>query len=342
MNSTSVSPRGSSRSIGVVVPVYRVEPFVAETIASLAQQIRRPDQIVLVDDRGGDDSMGIALKAAAEHGLVVDVIDHERNRGLAAARNSGLNRLDTDLVWFFDSDDLADRRFLSELAEAVEHHDASFAMCRTALVDPAGAIRDVVEPSWADENTITGEEFARRLLANRVRGYACNKLFRRDLLGDAPFPEGVTYEDIGPALHHGLTSRTVALVDTPLYHYRDNDASISRRFGAHTVDLLAVDGHLRQALAAHGRHDRAWRELATVFRYEGSVLPVANMAARALDADPDPATAVVARSAVAEARAMIRWGDLVELARARAWRLTVPAAVLAVNAALYRRILRHR
>ena len=47
-------------------------------------------------------------------------------------------------------------------------------------------------------------ELARRLLLSEARGYACNKLFRRGLLGDAPFPEGHVYEDVAPMLRIAL------------------------------------------------------------------------------------------------------------------------------------------
>lgn len=283
------------QTIGVVVPVFRVEPFVADTMRVLSAQTRPPDQVVLVDDCGGDDSVEIALKAAAELGLQVEVVSHESNLGLAAARNHGLARLRTDLVWFLDSDDLADPTFLEHLAIVLEREDADFSMCRTARVTTTDEMREVVEPSWAGESVITGNEFARRLLRTEVRGYACNKVFRRELLGDDPFPVGRTYEDIGPALSYGLTAQRVALVDAALYRYRDNDTSISRRFGTHTTDLLAVEAEIGQILERHGRSGAAWRADAARFRVEGIVLPVANMAARALEAGPDDATAARAR-----------------------------------------------
>lgn len=331
------------RSVGVVIPVYRVESFIADTIAAVHGQTRQPEQVILVDDHGGDRSIAIADEAAERLRVPVEIVDHGRNRGLAAARNTGLARLDTDLVWFFDSDDLADPRFLEVMVDAVCREDAAFSMCRTARVAPDGTARGVVESSWRPQTSVSGLEFARRLLQTRFRGYACNKVFRRDLLGVDPFPTGVAYEDIGPALRYGLAARLVALVDDPLYRYRDNAESISRRFGPHTTDLFEVDEQLRQRLREHGLTSADWRRLATVFRYEGAILPVANMASRAIDA---PVAAAggddVAGSAVERARRLIRTRDLATLVACRQGRLALAAAVLAVSPAAYRRILRHR
>jgi len=328
-------------SVGVVIPVYRVEEFVADAVGAVHRQTRRPDQVVLVDDHGGDRSVEIAEETATRLGLPVQIVDHGRNRGLAAARNTGLAHLDTDLVWFLDSDDLADDRFLEIMVGALVREDAAFSMCRTARVGADGAMRGVVEPAWSSTR-IDGAEFARRLLQTRVRGYACNKVFRRDVLGVDPFPTGIAYEDIGPALRYGLAARTVAMVDDPLYRYRVNDGSISQRFGAHTADLFAVDEQLAQILREHDLTGRDWRRLATVFRYEGVILPVANMASRALDAPLEAERSDVAYDAVARARERIRMGDLAALLACRRSRLAVAAAVLALSPTAYRRVLRSR
>ncbi|MFT3832038.1 MAG: glycosyltransferase [Micropruina sp.] len=211
-----------SVTIGVVVPVYRVERYVAGCIASIGAQTLAPDRVILVDDRGGDASMQRALAAAKAAGLPVETLTQPENRGLSAARNAGLARLDTDLVWFCDSDDTVEPEFLQAMRDALLAADAQLAMCRTARVDEAGATLSIDEDAF-DRATMSGAELARRLLLSEARGYACNKLFRRELLGDAPFPEGHVYEDVAPMLRIALATERVALVDAPLYRYLINE-----------------------------------------------------------------------------------------------------------------------
>ncbi len=241
-----------SATIGVVVPIYRVERYVGACIASIGAQTVAPDLVVLVDDRGDDASMEVALDAARQAGLPVQVVTQRQNRGLSAARNAGLARLDTDLVWFCDSDDTVELEFLEELRNALLAGEAQLAMCRTARVDESGHTLSIDEDSFGASRTLTGAELARRLLLSEARGYACNKLFRRELLGDAPFPERHVYEDVAPLLRIALAAERVALVDAPLYRYLINETSISRRFGPHTRDLFVQDAQVRALLADAG------------------------------------------------------------------------------------------
>lgn len=335
-------------TIGVVVPVYRVEPFVAAAVEAIAAQTRRPAQVVLIDDRGGDESMTVACRAAEKAGLDVEVLTQPRNLGLAAARNRGLAHLRTDLVWFLDSDDLAAPDFLDQLTRALVDQDADFAMSRVTRVTAQGEPIDVVEPSWSPRVELTGTQFAHSLLSGNVRGYACNKLFRRSLLGEAPFPEGVAYEDIGPALQYGLRARTVALVDDPLYRYRDNAGSISRTFGPHTRDLfgvaLLVERIVSEQRGLGPQAEKSWADPWLRFRYDTVILPAANMATRSLDVtiDDDPTLRREAQDVIDLARRQIRARDLWRLARIGARRQALAGAVLASSPATYRRVLRHR
>ena len=329
-------------TIGVVVPVYRVERYVAGCIASIGAQTVTPDRVILVDDRGGDASMEQARDAARQAGLPVEVITQPENRGLSAARNAGLARLDTDLVWFCDSDDTVEPGFLEDMLRALLDRDAQLAMCRTARVDEAGETLSIDEDAFG-EPTMSGADLARRLLLSEARGYACNKLFRRELLGDAPFPEGHVYEDVAPMLRIALNAERVALVDAPLYRYLINDTSISRRFGAHTHDLFIQDQHVRALLTDAGVFDgaeaEAWCSAHLTFRYDGVVFPAANMALRAKLAGEGDREVV---GVVARARRLINWTDLPRLWRCGARRQSVAALVLALSPWLYAQVLRHR
>lgn len=336
-------------TVGVVVPVYRVEPWVESCIAAIAGQTRRPDQVVLVDDMGGDRSIDLALDAARRAGLDVRLVRHPQNRGLSAARNSGLRELDTDLVWFFDSDDGAADDFLAAMVGAFTgpySADVDVAACRTTRIDEREEILGIEEPASGGV-VVTGSEFARRLLLAGVRGYACNKLFRRELLGDAPYPEGQGYEDVIPMLRLALASRRIALLDTPAYRYRVTPGSLSQEFGTHTFDLLRQNHDVAEVLTVAGVLDSSsaddWRRELLAFRYDQVLLPAANMAARHLSTeDRDRSLDGAAEEVLRQTRSLVRAGHLWGLARSGALRQLVAASMLSVSPSAYRRILRHR
>ena len=94
--------------ISIVIPIYNVAPYVEECIQSVMNQTWKGKlECILVDDCGTDDSMKVATEKLKEYEGNIDfrVIRHERNRGLSAARNSGIDAVTGDYVYFLDSDD---------------------------------------------------------------------------------------------------------------------------------------------------------------------------------------------------------------------------------------------
>ncbi|KHL14199.1 glycosyl transferase family 2 [Mumia flava] len=325
----------TAERVSVVVPVYRVEAYVADCVRSIAAQTRRVDELVLVDDRGGDASVRIAVEAARRGGLDPTIVRMPANAGPGAARNAGLAASGGSLVWFCDADDVAAPRLVERLVRALEASGADSATCRTLRFGGGAPEGPVEEPLGAD--VLTGRAFAIALLDGRVRGYPANRIFRRTGLGDAPFPDGVAYEDLGTVLRLALASERVAVVDEPLYRYRRSAGSLSSRFGPHTFDLLAQLADVERALS--GDRDPQLRAAFRRYRYREVILPLANMALRAQHAD---GRAPLNSRAVRDARALVRTRDLAVLAARGSWPLARAAAVLRTSPRLYSGALRVR
>lgn len=85
-------------SLSVVIPVYNGERHIRRCVESIRNQLYKPNAIIVVNDGSTDKTADILS------GLRVQTIAHEQNLGLAAARNTGLNSSNTDIIAFFDSD----------------------------------------------------------------------------------------------------------------------------------------------------------------------------------------------------------------------------------------------
>ncbi|MBM9468980.1 glycosyltransferase family 2 protein [Nakamurella leprariae] len=324
-------------TISVVVPVYRVERFVGDCVRSLAAQTRRPDQVVLVDDRGGDASMDVALAAARACGLPVTVVTCPSNGGIGRARNLGLQAATGDLVLFLDSDDTLVPDALTELLAALRREQADFASGRTVEVLPDGTELDVMEPA-AGVPAVSGAEFARGLLVNRFRAHSATKLFRRSALPEDLFDVDRAYEDFLPNFRQAMESSRVALTDRAVLRYRVNPASVSRSFGRHTEDLFAVSRDVRTELADRDLLTR-WSREWSVYQAVNLAIAVGNTAVRARHLDP---AVTGTDTAIAAARALVRPAVLRALAADRRWRDLAACVVLKVSPRLYSSILRFR
>jgi glycosyltransferase involved in cell wall biosynthesis len=336
----------ASPTVSVVVPVYRVARVIAGCIDTIAAQDHRPLEVIVVDDCGGDESTELAVAALTRHGLEHRLVRHAANRGLGAARNSGLAAARGDYVWFLDADDRAVPRILSTLIAAAQRHSADVAVCRTLRVRPDGAPLGVDEAPW-HAKALTGPEAARQLLRNGIRAYSGSKILRRGALPERMFDEGRAYEDFRPVLVLFLGVETVALVDEPLFRYTRTAGSISDRFAPHTTDLFDVAADVRGVLdlardsvgADAGAVARGWDDAYLEYLYLNAVLPVANLALRAEHAGrADGAT----RAAVRRSRSAIKPRDVLRLTATGRYRLAASAAVLKASPRSYSRVLARR
>ena len=110
-----IPERKDRPEISVIVPIYRVERFLPRCIDSILKQTFRDIEVILVDD-GSDDGCPAICDAAAEKDARVRVI-HQKNQGLSAARNAGIDEAQGSYIAFADSDDYLEPCMLEIMLE---------------------------------------------------------------------------------------------------------------------------------------------------------------------------------------------------------------------------------
>ncbi|MFE1028707.1 glycosyltransferase family 2 protein [Streptomyces sp. NPDC058818] len=137
--------------LSVVVPMHNVEVFAESTLRSLANNAGPDFEFLLVDDCSTD-STSWAVDRWAEGRSDARVIRHEKNMGIAQARNSGIDAARGDFVTFLDGDDWYGPGYLAELVSWMEELGCDFA--RTDHVQATGTERVVRRPPAPVRNTV--------------------------------------------------------------------------------------------------------------------------------------------------------------------------------------------
>jgi glycosyltransferase involved in cell wall biosynthesis len=108
-------------TIAVVIPAYNAEFYIGEALDSVIAQRRLPEQIIVVDDGSVDRTAARVLSWQRENfpGLI---LRQQSNRGVSAARNTGLRHAEADLIAFLDADDLFLPHHLERLEIAFKRH----------------------------------------------------------------------------------------------------------------------------------------------------------------------------------------------------------------------------
>lgn len=224
--------------ISVIIPVYKVEKYLEQCIRSVVSQTYRNLEIILVDD-GSPDQCPRLCDEWANKDSRIRVI-HQNNRGLAAARNSGLDVASGKYIGFVDSDDWIEpdmyESMLHDLLEA--NADIAYTCSYHALSNGEISTKHLVHKAHLVLSNGAGFKYI------NLPGYfgvaAWDKLLKRTIVGDLRFPEDARRdEDYGFAYATLDRAQTVVYDSTPKYYYRQSIGTLSNSvsmIGTHAVE----------------------------------------------------------------------------------------------------------
>ena len=145
--------------ISVIVPVYKVEPYLARCVDSILAQTYTDFELILVDDCSPD-NCGAMCDAYAEQDKRIRVI-HKKNGGLSDARNVGIEFAKGDYITFIDSDDLVHPQTFELLMQSLKKSEAEISMCGfQRFTDAIPCSHISAEDSW---RVISGREACKEM-----------------------------------------------------------------------------------------------------------------------------------------------------------------------------------
>lgn len=213
--------------ISIIIPVYNVEKYIAECLGSVVAQTYKGDiECIIVNDCTPDNSMSLVKDFIDSYSgnITFSVINHAQNRGLSAARNTGINAAKGDYIYLLDSDDLITPDCIELLAAPLEYK-------RFEMV-----IGDIV--TFGDErdcpslNLKKGEYAGNMIIESYMRCHiypmAVNKLCNRSFLlkNGILFKEGILHEDELWSFILAYRLNTMYAIDKDTYRYRIHSNSI--------------------------------------------------------------------------------------------------------------------
>lgn len=214
--------------ISVIVPVYKVEPYLHRCVDSILAQTFTDFELILVDDGSPDNCPAICDEYAAKDSRIHVI--HQKNGGLSAARNTGVDAASGAYLFFMDSDDVIHPDTLRILYECIEKTGAEISVGEFTRFSEENSITFL---PWDENYTVlTNLEALDSFFDGRESLHSlvsvCCKLIRRDLFDGIRFPVGRLFEDeftTYKLYYHA--AKTVFCGDT-LYYYFVNDNGITR------------------------------------------------------------------------------------------------------------------
>ena len=206
--------------ISVIVPVYRVEKYLDECVASIVKQTYRNIEIILVDD-GSPDNCPKMCDEWAKKDDRIKVI-HKANGGVSSARNAGIEQAQGKYICFVDSDDYILDNYCEVMLAKMEQYNTDIVIC--GLITKG-------KPEYVIDNDIKIEFSKKEDFVKLYRNFPflspTNKLYKKDLI-KIPFSIGVKDgEDELFNLNYCKGIKEAIVIPESLYYYRDNPESVT-------------------------------------------------------------------------------------------------------------------
>lgn len=216
--------------VSVIVPIYNVSRFIERCTESLMQQTLNEIEYIFVNDATPDNSIEL-LSGILERYPVktaqVKIIEHEQNKGLPAARNTGLAVATGEYVFHCDSDDFVEPDMLEALYNAAKRESADYVWCDWFL-SYDNSERYMKQPTYD-----APLEALKAMLDGRMKYNVWNKLVKRSLYTDnkIEFPAGYGMGEDMTMICLAACATKMTYVNKALYHYvRSNTEAMTQNF----------------------------------------------------------------------------------------------------------------
>ena len=213
--------------ISVLIPVYGVEKYIEKCLTSLFENmIADKCEFILVNDCTKDNSIQIARTIINSFpNLDVKIIEHDKNCGIAATRNTALKNASGNYIIYVDSDDWVEKDFLKKMYDEAEKKSVDITFCD--WYEERGSETNIFSHDTLQLSNNILEEF----LKSKIPAYTWNKLINRNLITEnaIEFEPGINnWEDETICLKLFSLAKSFAYINLPLYHYQIRNGSYIR------------------------------------------------------------------------------------------------------------------
>ena len=236
--------------ISVIVPIYKVENYLAACVDSILNSTYKDLEVILIDDGSPDGCPAICDRYAARDSRVQVI--HQPNQGVSAARNAGLMAAKGEYIAFADADDMIHPLMLETLLRFINRGDYDFSMVYGVMVQDKGIgynyVDDAAPISLSSSLVINRDEYIQRLADVTLDSYQYhviwNKLYKRDFVVGHKFNK-VPFEDVDwlNRVSHKLTKGI--LVEAEMYYYVQRTESTMHATNLLTMKINRINSYYK-------------------------------------------------------------------------------------------------
>lgn len=256
-----------SKIFTIIIPVYKVEKYIGKCLESVLEQSFSDFEAICVDDCGGDKSVEI-IREFMEKDNRIKLIQHSKNRGLSAARNTALEAAQGEYIVCLDSDDWLETNCLEVLYREFKTRGTNSIWFDAYKYNNSEQKREnaPVLGNNAGYMEITPDNICACSDYSWIKAYKTSSIKDNNLY----WPEGLTFEDGEFYFKYFSLNPKTYIIENCLYNYRIREGSIVTNAQAGNVklnDIYQIVRNIRDFYIKQGLYDK----------YKKSILQLLNM-----------------------------------------------------------------
>lgn len=234
--------------LSIIIPFYNVEQYIAQCLDSVyAQDIPEEEyEVICVNDASPDRSRDIVVEYQKKHSNLI-LVEHESNKKLGAARNTGRSIARGKYIWNVDSDDMIAFNCFKAMLDICEKNDLDVLLfgCNQLLQD---VVKRSTQKIWIEEGQVySGLDFWNHQGLKHIKNISAvwKMMIKREFLDEKSVfsPPINMNEDVPYTYKTILLSNRMMAINTPYYVYRVNEKALTGQFRkSPTANMLYEDG----------------------------------------------------------------------------------------------------
>lgn len=183
--------------MSLIIPVYNVENYLRECLNSCINQTLKDIEIICINDCSPDAS-DVILNEYTAKDKRIKVINHETNKGLGAARNTGIANATGEYIWFIDSDDFITLDACSVLYDIAKDENIDVLRFNGIVFKDVNKRRKFIKSNYYtnwNKNQVINVNQNEDFLVSDYTVSSCMYISKLSFIKDFKFREGVYYED---------------------------------------------------------------------------------------------------------------------------------------------------
>lgn len=255
-NNGSLKKIGSDFLVSVIIPIYNVEEYIQRCIDCVINQTYENLEIICVNDCSPDNSVEI-IENYAKKDCRIKIFNREKNGGLSAARNSGLEIAKGEYIYFLDSDDWIDLDYIEKMVEAIKHSQTDFVVNLNAKAEKNGEfIMDLYTREYlkiSDNGFLNPKD-----VADKEPWAVWINLYKKSFIDkfSLRFPDGYIMEDVFYHYLCYINTDKVYAFEGSCYHYTLRESSITGSVPDGEIANLTMGNYIYDYLLERGLLDK--------------------------------------------------------------------------------------